>query len=67
MVCPITNTLRPFPMHVPLDSRTKTTGAILCEQVKSLDVAARNAEFREALPEDLLADVLERIILSLES
>jgi len=54
-------------MHVPLDSRTKTTGAILCEQVKSLDVAARNAEFREALPEDLLADVLERIILSLES
>ena len=65
MVCPITNTLRPFPLHVPLDARTKTTGVILCEQIKSLDFSARNVEFRETLPDDLLSDVLERIVLSL--
>ena len=67
MICPITNTTRPFPLHVPLDMRTKTTGVILCEQVKSLDISARGAVFRETLPDDLLGDVLERIILSLES
>jgi len=65
MACPITNTKKPFPLHVPLDERTKTTGVILCEQIKSFDLSARNAEFREFLPEDLLNDVLERIKLSL--
>ena len=67
MACPITNTPKPFPLHIPLDKRTKTTGVILCEQVKSFDFSARDAEFRETLPDDLLSDVLERIILSLES
>jgi mRNA interferase MazF len=65
MVCPVTNTTTPFPLHVPLDSRSKTTGVVMCEQVKSLDIAARHAEFRETLPEDLLAAVLERIRLAL--
>ena len=34
MVCPITNTNREFPLHLPLDERTKTTGVIMCEQVR---------------------------------
>jgi mRNA interferase MazF len=38
MVCPITNTASGFPMHIPLDNRTKTTGEIMCEQVKCLDI-----------------------------
>ena len=38
LVCPITNTVRFFPLHVALDERTLTTGSILCEQVKSLDL-----------------------------
>jgi len=66
MVCPITNTLTVFPLHVPLDSRTKTTGTVMCEQLKALDLSARRPEFREKLPEDLLKEVLERIILSVE-
>ena len=66
LVCPITNTIRPFPLHVPLDERTKTTGNILCEQVKSLDLTARNASFKEAAPEDIVNDCIERICLSVE-
>lgn len=66
IVCPITNQLKPFPMHVQLDERTKTTGEILCEHVKSLDLAARNAQYVETIPDDLLEDVLERVRLSLE-
>lgn len=52
-------------MHVRLDNRTQTTGVILCEQVKSLDYAAKNAVFVEQVPEDILFDLLERIRLSL--
>ena len=66
LVCPITNTLTPFPLHIQLDSRTKTTGVIMCEQVKALDLNARRAVFIESLPEELLHEVMERVILSVE-
>ena len=66
IVCPITNTNNKFPMHVPLEGKTAITGVILCEHVKSLDLSARNAEFREKLPDDLLQEVMERIFLSFE-
>lgn len=59
IVCPITNTDREFPLHVPLDERTETTGVIMCEQIKSLDIAARNASFKETLPTDLLEEILD--------
>lgn len=59
ILCPITNTNREFPLHVQLDERTETTGVIMCEQVKSLDITARNASFKETLPTDLLEEVLD--------
>lgn len=66
IVCPITNTDRDFPLHVKLDGRTQTTGNILCEQVKSLDYEARMAAFKEKAPDDIVADVLERVRLSID-
>ena len=65
IVCPITNTDKGFPMHVRLDGSTKTTGVVLCEQMKSLDYGARNAVYVETAPDDVLGDVLERVRLSL--
>ncbi|MEW6541900.1 MAG: type II toxin-antitoxin system PemK/MazF family toxin [Bacillota bacterium] len=62
IVCPITNTNRGFPLHVPLDERTKTTGVIMCEQVKSLDISARNASFIEKAPADILDEVVDILI-----
>lgn len=62
IVCPITNTDRGFPLHVPLDERTKTTGVIMCEQVKALDIIARNATFLEKAPKDILEEVVDMYI-----
>jgi mRNA interferase MazF len=62
IVCPITNTNRGFPLHVLLDERTKTTGVIMCEQVKSLDISARNASFIEKAPADILDEVVDILI-----
>jgi mRNA interferase MazF len=62
MVCPITNTDKAFPAHVRLDSRTKTTGVILCDQAKILDMKARKAEYIEPLPKDILEEVVDIII-----
>ena len=59
VVCPITNTDRGFPLHVALDQRTKTTGVIMCEQAKSLDISARNATFLEQAPKDIIEEVID--------
>lgn len=64
--CPITNQIKDYPLHVCLDERTKTTGEILCEHVKSLDYRARKIAFKEKLPDDLLCAVLERIRMALD-
>ena len=61
-VCPITNTNKKHPFHLELDERTQTTGVILCEQAKMLDVGARNAQFKEECPEDLWNEAKELII-----
>lgn len=53
LVCPITNTNKKHPFHVELDERTQTTGVILCDQAKMLDLKARNAQTKEECPEDI--------------
>ena len=50
LVCPITQTERGFPLHVALGTDIKTRGFVMCEQVKSLDLAARQARFVEKAP-----------------
>lgn len=58
IVCPITNTNKQFPLHIPLDNRLRTTGVILCEHVRTLDINSRGYEVKEELPQDLLDRVL---------
>lgn len=58
IICPITRTNNRFPLHVPLDDRTKTTGVVLCEHVRSLDLNARTHRVVERIPTDLLENVL---------
>lgn len=62
MVCPITSTNRNFPLHVKLDERTKTTGVIMCEQVKALDIHARNVSFFEKAPKEIVEEVVDILI-----
>ena len=66
MVCPITSRLREYPTHVLLDDRTSTRGMVLCEQVKSLDLTARNAAFIEKAPVDIVKESLDIIRCQLD-
>ena len=61
VVCPITNTNKKHPFHVKLDKRTKTTGVILSDQARTLDIKARNYEFIEKIPDDILFEVIDVI------
>ena len=57
LVCPITNTNRDFPFHVPVDGE-QIGGFILTEQVKSIDYEARKMKFVERLKEDRMDEVM---------
>ncbi len=58
IVCPITNTRRNIPFHVPLPPQASLTGYIMVEQVKSVDFTSRKIKFVERVPLETLIDVL---------
>lgn len=66
IVCPITNTNRSFPLHIPLDDRTKTTGYVLCEHIKSIDLEVRSYNYVERIPQDLLDEIISTIFSEIE-
>jgi len=61
MVCPITRKDKNLPFHINLDNRTQTTGVILCDQAKIIDIQARNFEFVEKAPKDIVLDAVDMI------
>ncbi|HOE19239.1 MAG TPA: type II toxin-antitoxin system PemK/MazF family toxin [Smithellaceae bacterium] len=58
IVCPITNTDRAFPFHVPVPKNSNLTGFIMVEQVKSVDFHSRQAKRIERGNDELLSNVL---------
>ncbi|MCL2547752.1 MAG: type II toxin-antitoxin system PemK/MazF family toxin [Symbiobacteriaceae bacterium] len=66
MVCPITGTDRGSPLQIKIEKIGKISGFIMCDQARVLDIIARNAEFEEQLPEDLLHEVVDVVIGMIE-
>lgn len=66
MVCPITHTSRKLFFQPKLPDGLKTGGYILCDQARFLDLEARNAEYVEKLPRELLAEVVDIVYSMIE-
>ena len=66
ILCPITNTDNKFPLHIPLDNRTQTTGVVLCEHVKTVDLNARPYTIVEKIPADILLKVMDIVFSAIE-
>ncbi|MBX7255974.1 MAG: type II toxin-antitoxin system PemK/MazF family toxin [Candidatus Hydrogenedentes bacterium] len=58
LLCPITNTNREYPFHVPLDNEGKVTGFVMVEQIKSVDFRARSVKYITKASDNLLDEVL---------
>lgn len=65
-VMPISNRKEPFPLHIPLDGRTKTTGSIFTEQMKTIDPIGRKAKYVEQCPIDKVDLANEMLAESLQ-
>lgn len=62
MVCPITNTDKNHPFHIRLEEGLKTTGVVLCDQVKCLDIEVRNSIFIESVPDNIISEAIDLIV-----
>ncbi len=58
VICPITNTNRGYPFHLPLNDNLKVSGVVMVEQAKSLDYEKRKAKFLTEVPKDYLVNVM---------
>jgi mRNA interferase MazF len=61
ILCPITNQVKGYPFEVVIPDGLAVTGAILSDQVKSLDWRARKAALICPLPPATVAEVLARL------
>lgn len=70
LACPITRGgafARGQAWTVPLaGAGLATDGVVLCNQVRTVDLKARRAQFIEAVPPELIADVLARVVTLIE-
>ncbi len=60
LCCPVTSRVKGYPFEVALPAGGKAQGAVLADQVRSLDWRARRAAYLDALPAPALAQVLAR-------
>ena len=65
LLCPVTNQVNGYPFEVLIPAGLAVSGAILADQVKSLDWRAREAEFACSVPAETMRDVLQRAIVLL--
>jgi mRNA interferase MazF len=61
ILCPITNQTKGYPFEVVLPAGLAVTGAILSDQIKSLDWRARHATFICTLPAAIVTTVLQKL------
>lgn len=61
LVCPITTRIKGYPYEVKLPEGMEISGAILSDQIKSLDWKARKAEFVCKVTTDITNEVLAKI------
>jgi mRNA interferase MazF len=59
--CPITSRIKGYPFETLLPLGGAISGAILCDQLRSLDWRERRAEFAGQVPASVLAEVRDKL------
>jgi mRNA interferase MazF len=61
IICPLTRNTNPWPAKVFLPEGLSVKGAILVDQVRSVDRTARGFRFIDKVPEEILIDVRSKL------
>jgi len=65
LCCPITSHVKGYPFEVELPAGLPVGGAVLSDQIRSLDWRARHAELACKAPSGVLPDVMNRLAVLL--
>jgi mRNA interferase MazF len=65
IVCPLTTADRNFPFHVAVIGNPDVRGFVMAEQVKSIDYGSRRAKYISKASDELIADVLAILDVSI--
>ena len=66
LFCPVTSQIKGYPFEVSLPAGLEIHGAILSDQIKSLDWRVRRARFAGSVPAQVLEDAAARIMTLLD-
>jgi mRNA interferase MazF len=61
VVCPITSNTRPWPWKVMLPEGLPVSGAVLVDQVRAIDRAARSLQSAGVAPQSVVAEVQAKL------
>jgi len=67
LLCPITNQIKGYPFEVLVPAGSKVQGAILSDQLKSLDWRARKATMICSLPGSVVNEVISKLSTLLQA
>lgn len=62
ILCPVTSHVKGYPFEVVLPAGLPVTGAILSDQVKSLDWRVRDAELICTLPDEIVSEIMQKLV-----
>jgi mRNA interferase MazF len=62
LFCPITNQAKGYPFEVKLPAELSVRGVVLADQMKNMDWKKRRATYLCDVPDDVLEDVLEKVL-----
>ncbi len=61
ILCPLTSQIKGYPFEVLIPAGLKVSGAVLSDQVKSMDWRARKASLLCSVPEATMREVLNKV------
>ena len=62
ILCPVTSHVKGYPFEVVLPADLPVTGAILSDQIKSLDWRVRDAELICTLPDEIVSEIMQKLV-----
>ena len=61
LFCPVTSQIKGYPFEVRIPPGLPIGGVVLCDQIKSLDWAARRARHAAKLPPQVMVEILAKL------
>ncbi|MFA5307867.1 MAG: endoribonuclease MazF [Dehalococcoidales bacterium] len=61
ILCPVTSHIKGYPFEVVLPDGLPVSGAVLSDQVKSLDWRVRNTELICTLPDEVISEIIQKL------